>query len=742
MAKSIMALSAASVLTVATATIAVPVYAQQATPAIDGKSAGDIIVTAQKRSERVKDVPAVLLVQTQQQLEAAGVRSPTDLSIAFPGLTYANSNAVSQPAIRGVTTNATGASVENPVAVYIDGIYQPMQAMTNSYDVSNVSGIEVLKGPQGTLFGRNVVAGAVMISTRNPNLHDTSGRFEVTGSDFGGGSSKSAFNHSETGFITTPIIPGELAASLSGGYYQRGDFVQNIAPSGADAGEFKRISLQGKLLWQPSDRIKILFNARYYHENAAIGGSIRDNVDAVLRTNAAGVRMYPDGVVATQPWTTANDEETRAILQVQSYSLRADFDTDIGTFTSLSAFQHVSSNERTDTDGGYSPLCRAAKTCSQLIYAYKNPQIVTQEVDFSSKKFGEFSFVAGVFAYSKSLIGPVANDAVGFLYQYRGLVRSFAGFVDGTLDLTSRLSLIAGVRYTYDNEYERGTDVITLPDTPKHENSWSAATKRFVIKYRPVDMVNLYASYSEGYQAGFENSRAFYNKTTFALVAPAQPTNPQYLTDYEVGAKFNVHGITLNLSAYRYDYTDMVVQRYNGIATVFQNAAGARITGVDFDGTVPFGGGFSAAGGVSWLPQAIYTDFTNAAVTVPIAGNTATVVTTNLTGTRLLRAPKISASLSLNYQGHIGRDRIEVHGTLYHSDRFHTQLGNYNDSLSYTMINLSASYSPHDGPLTFTVFGRNLTNKAYLNGTVASAVAFVDYWAPPRELGGSIAYNF
>lgn len=696
-------------------------------------SMGDIVVTAQKRSETMREVPAVLLSKDAESLFSAGVRSPTDLTTAFPGLTYSNSNASAQPAIRGVTTNAASNS-ETPVAVYIDGIYQPGQAMTNAYDLSNVSHIEVLKGPQGTIFGRNVVAGAILISTRDPDLARATSKVQLTASTFGGGTSTSAFNHSESAFVSAPLIADKLAVSLSTSYTNRGGFIRNIAPGLGDRklGKAEKTAVQGKILWQPNDFVRVLLNARYYNEDANIGATIRDRVSVNL--------TYPDGVVGSQPWQTGENTKSFSEVTTQSYSLRAEFNTEIGRFTSLTAYQKMENPQTSDTDGGYSLMCQAAGRCLSLDFRYDLPEIVSQEIDFSSVKFGSFSFVAGMFAFSKSSDLPVFINKSKLIYHQRGVARSSAGFGEATFDVTDRLSLIAGVRYNYDKEYEQGTNIAALPYTPKHHQDWSAVTKRFVAKYRPSDTLNLYASFSQGYQAGFLVTRAF-NNASGATFNPLAPINPQYLDAYEIGAKFNVPGVTFNLSAFRYDYSNIVVQRFDGTTIRFANAAAARLTGVDSDWNIRVIDGLTITGGVSWLPETKFTNFPNAVITVK-TGNTGSVVIADLTGDRLIRSPKITASLGLNFETHVGSDKLTLNGTFYHSSAYKTQLGNENNQGAYSTLGLLASFTPNDGPLTLTAFARNLTNEAYVTGTAASGSAYLDYYAPPREVGLSASYSF
>jgi len=695
---------------------------------------GEIIVTAQKRSEKLKDVPATLLVRDSDQLVSAGVRQPTDLTVAFPGLTYTGQKAVAQPAIRGVTTAAAGqGDVENPVAVYIDGIYQPGQAMTQGYDLTNVANVEVLKGPQGTVFGRNVVAGAILVATKDPQLNTFIGDTHFTLSNYGGGTARSALNNQESFFVSIPVVDDRLAISLAGAHTGHEGWDKDLTPgSNGRYGAGQKYSLQGKILWEPTNYIKLLFNARYFNQHEEDAPTVRDGVSASL--------FFPDGVVGTLPWQVAHDSRSEYRIVTQSYSLRADIDTDVGTLTSLSAYQKEKSPQAADTDGGFSPLCQAAFHCIDLSFNYALPTILSQEIDFSSRKFGRFSFVAGAFAYRKDSDLAVWIFPTFFGYDIKSRSTSYAGFGEVTFDITDRLTAIAGIRYTDDSQTGQGKNSLALPFSPPESHNWTALTKRFSVKYRASDSLNLYVTRDEGYQSGLITTSAYTDPAGNRL-PETPPVQPQYLKAWEIGAKYNLPGLTLNLEGFHYDWTNILVQTFNGTIVNLSNAAAAKIYGLDADGSIRLAEGLTLSGGVSWLPRANYTSFPNALVYLA-SGHTALATLKDLTGARLIRSPKVTLSVALDYETDLASGKLHLNANLYHSSTYSNTLGNQNDQTGYSTLGARASYSPNHGPLTYTVFGRNLTNKAYGTGIVVSSFAYEDFWAPPREVGITIDYKF
>ena len=183
-------------------------------PTFDGD---DIIVQAQRRAERLQDVPISVTVQTGAQLEKAGVDNLRDLGSVTPGLTFQAQGNFVQPALRGVTTLVTGPGSDNPIALYIDGVYEGTQAGA-SIDLPDVDHIEVSKGPQGTLFGRNSTGGAIQIFTRAPSFTTTGSVSATAGMYDGSGPSRSSYDLGLKGFLTGAIIPDKIAASFSFGY--------------------------------------------------------------------------------------------------------------------------------------------------------------------------------------------------------------------------------------------------------------------------------------------------------------------------------------------------------------------------------------------------------------------------------------------------------------------------------------------------------------------------------------------
>jgi iron complex outermembrane receptor protein len=246
LAANVCALRAAGTLWAAAATDGAVVaadtssVAQTTSEGSDPLSLEEVVVTAQRRSERLQDVPLSISAQSGADLTNAGIVNTQDLTNVVPGLKIDRVGAFTTPAIRGISTQIAQPGADANVAVYLDGVYLPNQA-TNTFDLPDIDKIEVSKGPQGTLFGRNATGGAIQIYTLSPSF-TSSGRVQV-----GYGS----FNDKNIdGFLTGPIIDSLLAGSISAYFDKNTGYLKNIIDD-KDAGGLESENVRGKLLFTP-----------------------------------------------------------------------------------------------------------------------------------------------------------------------------------------------------------------------------------------------------------------------------------------------------------------------------------------------------------------------------------------------------------------------------------------------------------------------------------------------------------
>ena len=264
-------------------------------------------------------------------LQKAGVERATDLPTAVSGLVWSNQGAWIEPNIRGVYTNVAAIGSGSPIAIYLDGIYQPSQSGT-IFDLPDVKDIEVLKGPQGTLFGRNATGGAIAINTRDPSFTPT-GDINVSAGAYTGSSVQTAGHYNVNGYVSGPLVSDVLAGGLAASYDTTNGFTTDDV-NGSRGGKIESEVIRGKLLFKPSDDVRILGTAFYSNHEDQVGE------EAVPQNGVTVASRYPGSILpSSQPWHfTYQGAEPGAWGNIKGASLKATIDFSAGTLTSLTGF--------------------------------------------------------------------------------------------------------------------------------------------------------------------------------------------------------------------------------------------------------------------------------------------------------------------------------------------------------------------------------------------------------------------
>lgn len=691
-----------------------------AAPTSSGTELNEIVVTAQRRQERLQDVPISITAQTSADLERAGVTETRDLATVVPGLLFVGQGAWVQPNLRGVSTTITGA--DNPIALYLDGVYMPSQ---NSmiFDLPDVSHIEVLKGPQGTLFGRNATGGAIQIFTENPSF-TPSGRFSVSGGVYAG--DKSSPDYGFTGFVTGPLIGETVAGSLSA-YYDKTEGYMTDIVANRRYGEIESKLIRGKLLFQFSDNVKLTLSGFYSHrhDEAAEAGLPLNGVTAGSH--------FPGSIVATKPWTIADDSPMPLyVAKMYGGSAKLDIDFDVGTLSAVTGYSKLEASENVDVDASYSPQCLAVFSC--ISYLVTTPQETeSEEITFASKKFFDrLSFTSGLFAYVDR--GGTGGGINGFL-AFDNVVHThaYAVFTELNFDITDRLVAIAGARYSWESKQATGS-FDPAPRTQYVDVTFNSVTPRASLRYKVTDDANVYFTYSEGFKSGVTPTNAFN--------APA--TKPEKIKAYEVGAKVASQRYALNTALFYYDYKDKQEQFFDGLVSFPKNVASAEIYGAELDGTWQVTDDWQTRLGVSWLPTAKYKSYPEAvAFDFPVtAGGTLTQYAPyDASGVRLNTTPKLTGNLTAIYTKHLPIGTLESTGTLYYSSEYQWEVTGRVKTDSYVTLNAQVSLAPTDN-WKATLYGKNLTNREYVNSVLLTPNSDMVMYAPPRLVGVKLDYNF
>jgi iron complex outermembrane receptor protein len=713
---------------------AVAAQAQTAAPAAPGAQVQEVIVTAQRRSERLQDVPMTVVAVSSQQLEQRGVTETAGLQRLTGGLQMPMYGAWISPSIRGVSTAITNSGVSSNVAFYLDGVYQPTQ-IGQLMDLPDVQEIEILKGPQGTLYGQNAEGGAIVINTVSPSFTPT-GKLSAA---YGNLNDKQL-----RGYVTGPLVGDTLAGSLAASWEQRDGYDRGIIDNRRDEG-LEQALIRGKLLFKPTDAAKVTLTGYWTRrtDSSPFDGQLFQGLGIVARTN-------PSTVAASGPWITTVQPETSTSIRSWGFNLRGQFDVDVGELDMISAYSNNRSLVSSQPD--YSPVNMFFSQPLVRNHAF------VEEVNFVSKKFWGATVTAGLF-YQNSFesldpnIFVVYDSALGlpatiypnppqvsYIAQY-GLTPAtnefYSGYLEASYDVTDKIVVSAGGRYTrqtmhgYNTLDSRVSKPVELLHSPA---SWTNFSPRFTARYKLTGDSNVYFTYAKGFKAGLVNTSD----------PTGLPVNPEKLTSYEVGYKGTLFDrLQVNVSGFLYDYTDKQVAYYDPPNFPAQNAAAARIKGIDVDFHLAVTPELTLSGSGEFL-DAKYKNYPGAAVYVldPATGGLMNVKM-DLGGHTMDRAPKFSGSFSGDYHLDLEPGRFNVHASVYHSGRVLWDPNGLVYQKPYSLVDAEVGFAPEAVKgLRIVAYGKNLTNAAYLESYLETTFAAGVSYSPPRQYGVRVEYQF
>jgi iron complex outermembrane recepter protein len=730
----------------------------QSVAADEGASvSSEIVVTAQRREERSVDVPISVTTISAAQLATANVQDLSDVSRVTPGLRFDNTGSFAQPTIRGVgTANTTSGGGAN-VGIYIDGFYSPNPLAADS-QLMNVRSVQVLKGPQGTLFGRNTTGGAILIQSADPS-EDTSIQAKA---------SYGRFNEARLqGYATTGIAPG-VAVDIEG-MYRRGDgWVTNIADNNDKVGKFENWSVRAglKLEFGPASLL-----LRYQH------GDLNDPTSLMAASYVDPVLglLTPSPFVPASLYTVDKDEvalDRPTFMRTKSDVLQSTFkvDLDIADLASYTQFRR----EKTDISQNLDNTLLTGANGFQLGLPVTSTTW-SQELLVTSKPGNRLQWTAGLFYFNNQDIWQTYIDTFALSRNPTGPTRlggsgttteSYAAFLDATYEITPQLFVTAGARYAHDSvsgayfNPRFSASKVSVPSI-----SGDRVTPRFVLRYKPTDQSSIYASFTRGYKAAIIDVGGTCQNAS-NVPTPQNPTGrgftcndikPEKIDAYEVGFKYDDRRLSLEMSAYYYDYKNLQVSLFLAGQANIVNAAQSKIYGVDGAIRYELFDGFQITAGASWT-HARYQNFAQApiygrCIAADVAAGTCTagglaaglltVRFASLDDVTMQRTPEFTGNVGAVYRADLGGGQLQISGNLYHtSSFFFGPSGIQFPQGSYDVVSARAQWTDPSDTFTLAVWGDNLTNERYRTAVQYNTIGMGVNWSQPTTYGVEVGLKF
>ncbi len=681
----------------------------------------EVVVTAQKREQNLQDIGVSVTAFSGSQMRKLGFVESNDLIAQTPGLEVSGygGGAIASFNVRGVGQNDYTANQEAPVALYIDEAYQSSN-VTTRFSLFDVERVEVLRGPQGTLFGRNATGGLVHYITSKPS-QELGGFVDVTLGEEG----RRRVEAAAGGGLTE-----QVSGRLSMVYNEDDGLLKNDI--GDDAQRADDWAVRAQLSIEPSEQLNILLKAQYADEDAAPNGWTL-NVPSYNATDFFGYVDDIDG----NPFTISNDFDFYQKTEV--INLYANISLDIGgfTLTSITDYQDIEHDYAEDADA-----------TPESVYHYTQTadiEQISQELRLNWE--GErHRTVIGL--YYLNIDGDYSTEQSGLFYFGPATLSEFAVqetttyaiFAQTEFDLTSQLALTLGVRYNDDEK----DYTLTAPDFgfptytgSLNEDDFSAKVQ---LDYRVNDDWLLYAGWNRGIKSGG------FNFPLTPVSGDDLPYSGEVLHSYEAGFKASLTATTrLNVSAYYYDYDDY--QAYN--IDPFFNALLFNAEGEFYGGEIEL-----VSNPVEGLDILLGASFTDTEITqLPTDFNTLDPVTFEPaqnypTGKeKAPLAPDVTFNGLVRYSWPAFGGQLALQGDFRWTDdqKFNLAVSEMATEDSYAIINARLDYTSANETWSAAIFVNNLTDETYRTFGVDASLFFgsgEDVFAPQRWVGGNIRYNF
>lgn len=661
----------------------------------------EIVVTARKRSENIQDVPISIYAKTGEALKNAGINDSLAIDEMVPNLEIKTFGGQPNIFIRGVGNNDFNATTISPVSIYSDGVLLGLTG-SQSMPMYDIERVEVLRGPQGTLFGRNTTGGALVFHSRKP------------GNEFELDSRLNVGNNSRLdGEIATTLpLTDNTGVRLAGVRYEREGDRYNIT-TGENVNAFEMSGARAILVSKPSDSLELTLNVHWSEDRSdfRLGRQASDNPDILGWVHPESDNdkyLYLDG-------------PNRHFADQKGASIIAEWQSDNITLKSITAF------EKADTDF-CGDIDQSPNSLDHLCFVTQGEQY-SQELNLSGSAGESTEWIVGFYFLNEDMTHSTEGLLFGdtpFALPVDGLSHritdTYAVFAETTHLFTDRLKFNAGLRYTYEDKEADVESAINLsfidPSLPNMASgylvpyeeltrNWEAVSGRLALSYDLNESAMIYGSFSSGFKSGGFNLGSFFDPNEVTTV------DPEYLYSYELGLKSDIFNqrLRLNISGFYYDYSDLQVYTYAAgsspatpVVFALENAADAEIYGMEVELDALPTDRLRVQIGLG-LIHSEYKDF------VSLVGG-------DLSGNKLPGAPELSGNLAVEYSLPTF-DRFNTTARVEYSYTGKRYFNPFEDEAissrgSHELINARISLSPQEDSWELAVWGKNLTDENYI----------------------------
>jgi iron complex outermembrane receptor protein len=683
----------------------------------DSSQIAEVLVTATRQgSTSLQSTPLAVSVLTGDELARSGITNISQLAQYTPSLSFVENPLGGQIYIRGIGTNNVFAGSDPDVTTQIDGVYiaRPYAQLSDFIDVGQV---EVLRGPQGTLYGRNAVGGVVNITSKAPSDRFTADAAETVGN----------YGLTQTqAYVSGPLVAGVLNGSVAVNYVHHDPYLENLTPGSPGLANANHGGLRAQLAWRPIDWLEATTRADYNQWGENQTGLVKLLTPFSAAPIATSLIGNDYDIATNRPETLA--QTIGGVSEDLSFHISPAL-----TLKSISAYRYSSFSQTNEADGTEIVILNG--------YHRDLAEQISQEFDLQGH-LDNLDFVSGLYYFTERDKGvqiasaPTSVEtpptrAVTSVATPDAHTRSKAAFAELNYKVVPTVSLIAGARYTEEAKslaqylarfsYAMAPVIgapIGVPFIANDEIRSHAFTPKGAVDWQVSRDLLLYASVTRGFKSGGNNASAS------SLVGYSYL--PEKITSYEAGVKSEWldRQLRLNLTAFRYHYSDLQVQSYVGSGLIsIGNAATARIQGLEFESVLKPLPGLQFTANATYL-DARYTSFPDYAVSagiIPLVASSPqyhpATKAYDATGNTLNSAPKHTYSASGQYTHDLFTGAAYARLEYYWQSRVLLDPTNISvlSQPSYGLVNVELGYTTARKLWDFELLGENLADKGYVS---------------------------